>query len=64
MSGKRGELTSGTINLTVEGTVDWAQIPQREHGKLHPKEQAETKIKNFQVIDGIDGKINDGTFSF
>ena len=64
VSGKKGELTSGTINLTAEGTVDWAQFHSESTANYIRKNQAETKIKNLQVIDGIDGKINDGTFSF
>lgn len=64
VSGKKGELTSGTINLTAEGTVDWAQFYSNSTTDFIRKDQAEAKIKNFEVIDGIDGKINDGTFSF
>ncbi|MEY8427370.1 Ig-like domain-containing protein [Lachnospiraceae bacterium 46-15] len=64
VSGKKGELTSGTVNLTAEGTVDWAQFYSESTTDYIRKVQAEAKIKNFKVIDGVDGKISDGTFSF
>jgi len=64
VSGKKGELTSGTVNLTEEGTVDWAQFHSNSTADYIRKDQTEAKIKNFEVIDSIDGKINDGTFSF
>ena len=64
VSGEKGELTSGTVDLTAEGTVDWAQFNNKSTTDYIRKDQAEAKIKNFAVIDGIDGKISDGTFSF
>ncbi|MDR2670804.1 MAG: discoidin domain-containing protein, partial [Oscillospiraceae bacterium] len=56
--------TSGTVNLTEEGSVDWAQFNSGSIGSYARKDIPAPVIQEIRAIGATSGPITDAPFSF
>lgn len=64
VSGKKGTMVSGNVNLTEEGAVDWIQFSSENLADCAKKDTNQELLKNFKVLGQTDRVISDGTFAF
>lgn len=64
VSGEKGSMTSGTVNLTEEGETDWIQFSSKNLADCARKDIRIENLKNFKVLDQADRVISDGAFAF
>ncbi|MDR1157219.1 MAG: discoidin domain-containing protein [Oscillospiraceae bacterium] len=63
VSGKM-TVTSGSVNLTEEGSVDWAQFNSNSISNYARKDILAPIIQNIQAVGATSGPITDAPFSF
>ncbi len=64
VSGEKGNLTFGTVNLTEEGETDWIQFGAENPENCARKENSTEQLKNFKTLGSMDRVISDAAFAF